>query len=119
MMVCRAFLVREASEVVRSECACCGRLICLRLYNRSFGIAFHGPLVSSCSAFASCLSVSKPGATKEAFQEMMGKDCWLYREMEGRRPSPKERILETEEWIFLMGAWNCMVCAPGPMSMPR
>ena len=40
-------------------------------------MAFHGPLVSSWRALASCLSVSRSGATKEAFQETVGKDCWL------------------------------------------
>ena len=74
-----------------------------------FGIAFHGPLVSSCRALDSCLSVSRSGAAKEDFHERVGKDCWLYREMEGMRPSPKERMRETEVWNFLMGVRNCMI----------
>ncbi len=63
--------------MLRRECACAGSPICLRLYRRLLGIAFQGPLVSSCKAFASCLSVSVVGCTKEPFQERTGKACWL------------------------------------------
>ena len=72
-------------------------------------MAFQGPLVSSWRALDSCLSVSRSGATNENFQERVGKDCWLYREMEGMRPSPKERMRETEVWNFLMGVRYCMI----------
>ena len=89
-IVYKALRVRDAREVVRSECAWEGRPICLRLCSRLFGIALNGPLVSSCNALDSCLSVVWSGCINDAFQERTGKDCWLYTGMDASKPSPSD-----------------------------
>ena len=102
-MVYRAFLVREAMDVVRSECACAGRPMCLRLYKSVLGMALYGPLVSSCSDFCSWSNVEWSGCVNEAFQARIGNACWLYSGMVGARPRPSDLRCATDLWYLVSG----------------
>ena len=69
--------MRAAREVVRSEWTCCGSPSCLRLKSSVDGMELYGDFVRSCSDFDSWCKVEGVGCTKDAFQERIGKACWL------------------------------------------
>ena len=51
--VCNALRVRAAIDMESSDVACMGRLCCVNVCIKLFGIAFHGDCVMSCRVWCS------------------------------------------------------------------
>ena len=76
-MECSKGVESLTREHARREWACAGKPSCLKVWIRLLGIAFQGLFVRSCSDRDSWRSAWVVGCTYDAFQEMVGKACWL------------------------------------------
>ena len=69
--VCNALRVRAAIDIERSGMACVGRLCCVNVCIKLFGIAFHGDCVMSCRVWCSRFNAIGVGSTKENLYESL------------------------------------------------